>query len=146
MNHVPFNYYVGRSFHNLVSTLTGLPEEAQRRQGLALYHRRIREVITPRDFEQAQSRLLQRSKTAADLSDFTVAGDGWKDTKKNHLVALTMNSQHITFQSFTASTLPALGNKPYALAIAKGCRECNPPGHKRHTLGRVSWWLLHLVA
>lgn len=76
--HLSFNYYVVDLFRTFVRTLTSLLEDAQKRQGLAIYQRRMRDVIIQRNSEQAQIRLLERSQTVADLSHYAVA-DGWKD-------------------------------------------------------------------
>lgn len=77
---------------------------------MAVCQRTIRSAIILILCEEANGRLLARPQFASGLSSFNSADDGWNFTKHDHLVAVTINLPHSSFQSITTAIVTALGH------------------------------------
>jgi hypothetical protein len=120
---VPLNVFEGKRFRKLVSVLSGISAADLAKNGLLVNHRKIREKGIPRCYDEARKRLLIRSDDAATICGLTVADDGFKDRRKNHVSGVTISSPSPFVESITIAVISVSADSLHAFAIARGWEE-----------------------
>jgi hypothetical protein len=120
---VPSNVFEGNRFQKLVSVLSGISAADLAKNRLLVNHRKIREKIIPRRYDEARKRLLSRADDAANICGLTVADDGFKDRRKNHVSGVTIGSPSPSVESMTIAVTSVSADSLHAFAIARGWEE-----------------------